>query len=96
MSEENPATKTMEKSEWMSCSLVTPAGRLAYNRRQTKINDLMRPVLELVEEGTKAPADLYSRFPKEDEDLVREAMWRLLDYGFVKITEDRNIAIMPK
>lgn len=84
------------KGQWQTGSLVTPKGKAAFIRKEQRVNDLIFPLLEEIEKKTQNPAMLYADFNGAKSDDVREAVWRLLDMGFIQITEKRMLEIKPR
>lgn len=86
----------MVQGEWRTGSLVTEAGRAAFARREQRVNELVIPLLEEIEKKPQNPTALYADFQGAKADDVREAVWRLLDMGFVQITEKRMLEVKPR
>lgn len=77
--------------QWLTGSLVTEAGKVAFAEREARINGMIIPVHEIVKEEPVLASDLYSKFPPEQQDDVREAVWRLFDMGFIEMMENRML-----
>jgi len=90
------AESEMVQGEWQTGSLVTEAGKEAFVRREKRVNDLIIPVMEEIEKKPQNPTILYTSFEGAKPDDVREAVWRLLDLGFIQMTENRMFEVKPR
>lgn len=75
-------------------SPITAQGIEAQRVIGTEVERASEAILrELGAERTFSPSQLVSLI-KEDPDVVREAMWRLLDEGQVELTDERKIRLL--
>ncbi|WP_140416324.1 hypothetical protein [Arthrobacter globiformis] len=73
-------------------SLVTAQGIQARDMLGDKIQKVSIELQEyLGEVGTAAPSAIMEHFSDIKADVVREAMWRLLDQRLAEITETRHL-----
>lgn len=75
-------------------SLVTEQGRKARAEAQAHAEALREPMLQFVTEAEPVSVSkLLARFSTEKENVVREAMWLLLDAGVASIDQQRRIVL---
>lgn len=72
-------------------SLVTAQGRQARSELEEEISRLSREILVVVKDEPKV-VDILDQFAsRAPEDVVREAVWRLIDQQRVELTSNRRL-----
>lgn len=70
-------------------SLVTDQGKQEQQRVDELVTRLSEDVLAIVDQGEIAPAAVLDREQAQPADLVREAIWKLLDERKIEFTKSR-------
>jgi hypothetical protein len=72
--------------------LVTEQGKEAQRKYDDYVQLISREMLLYMEVGVEyAPTDFLEWFHKENDRLVREAMWLLLSRNFIQMTSNRKM-----
>lgn len=72
-------------------SPVTSQGIRAQAAMNERVNETRPKILELLGASDLSPADLVGRFPDTPAEVVREAMWRLIDGHEIELTAAMNL-----
>lgn len=76
-------------------SLVTPQGIAAQQELESTIEAALVAVLEVVEARPLLPNELLNILGSEwGEDVVREAMWQLLEKHDLELLSDRRLSLV--
>lgn len=76
-------------------SLVTPQGIAAQQELESTIEAALVAVLEVVEARPLLPNELLNTLGSEwGEDVVREAMWQLLEKHDLELLSDRRLSLV--
>lgn len=76
-------------------SLVTPQGIAAQQELETTIEAALDAVLEVVAARPLLPNDLLNKLKSTwGEDVVREAMWQLLEKHELELLSDRRLSLV--
>lgn len=74
--------------------LVTPEGIAARKEWYREADLLSSSLLRLMVDGVaRFPSDIFDHFGERDRDIVSEAMWILIDQGFLSFTELRMLKL---
>jgi hypothetical protein len=79
-------------------NLVTEQGRDAAQRQDVRQVEMAETMMEtLIDHGEPMKArDLFEKFPHKEEQDARQAMWRLIDFSFIRIIGDRRLELVPE
>jgi hypothetical protein len=75
-------------------SLVTPQGLAAQRELETSVEAAVKEVKVGVAKGALLPNELLRSLRSQwDDDIVREAMWQLLESHELELLSDRRLSL---
>lgn len=76
-------------------SPVTSQGIRAQAVMNERVNETRPKILQLLALSDLSPAELVGKFQDTPAEVVREAMWRLIDGHEIELTAAMNLHLQP-
>lgn len=74
----------MTAGPWVLVAVKTDEQKAEFAQQEKRVNELIDPILNIVKtENTISADNLKARFAPEQEDDIKEGIWRLFNMGYL-------------